>query len=649
MALEENMGQEWRQYQNRYHKLRVSSDTTRQNYSLNFSQDIRQIQIDELRILDRCITCHTAIEDSLLSLPTQPYKNHSGNYLKNHPIEKFGCTSCHRGTGRILEVQQGCLPELESSIYALDYTQSACGKCHIGIFNKSKSIMGAEKLFDGLHIFKSQGCLGCHKIRNVGGILGPDLTRQGEKIRGAYNFKHVSGEPTIPNWLKEHFLDPEKISPGSNMVSFQLPDSALDALITLTLGLYPPNYPVNYIDFNMIEDFKSRQPIIRGENLFSLFCGACHGAEGEGKNYEKYKSGVPTLNNRDFLAIASFEFIEFTIWEGRSFRIMSAWNPRISGTYEDELKTIAEYIREWREEGPSFKAVQEKVGKTQEGAELYDKNCSFCHGNSGSGGIAPSLNNQDFLAVASNEYLYRTLKNGRSNTAMPGWSRFSAQEMANLIKFLRGWQIKPSRIKKSNIIPGDPVTGARLFDHLCIRCHGKGGFGGIGPAILNSDFLAVASDEFLYKTIAGGRSHTSMFGWAEDLGKTEKIPTRDLEHLITFMRSIQDSVPEIIYPGESLGNPSRGQTLFEKYCAECHGYNGEGKKAPALNNQEFLNAGTNGYILATISLGRENTAMPSWGKGSEKYKALSGQERWDIVSYIRSWQTVVIPKPWTSN
>jgi mono/diheme cytochrome c family protein len=107
------------------------------------------------------------------------------------------------------------------------------------------------------------------------------------------------------------------------------------------------------------------------------------------------------------------------------------------------------------------------------------------------------LNNQDFLAVASNEYLYRTLKNGRSNTAMPGWSRFSAQEMANLIKFLRGWQIKPSRIKKSNIIPGDPVTGARLFDHLCIRCHGKGGFGGIGPAILNSDFLAVASDEFL--------------------------------------------------------------------------------------------------------------------------------------------------------
>jgi mono/diheme cytochrome c family protein len=112
---------------------------------------------------------------------------------------------------------------------------------------------------------------------------------------------------------------------------------------------------------------------------------------------------------------------------------------------------------------------------------------------------------------------------------------------------------------------------------------------------------------------------------------------------------MQDSVTMHIYPGESLGNPASGEKLFEKHCSDCHGYNGEGTKAPALNNQEFLNAASNGYILGTISLGRENTAMPSWGRGGEKYSKLGGSQRWDIVSYIRSWQKLVIQKPWIRN
>jgi hypothetical protein len=57
-----------------------------------------------------------------------------------------------------------------------------------------------------------------------------------------------------------------------------------------------------------------------------------------------------------------------------------------------------------------------------------------------------------------------------------------------------------------------------------------------------------------------------------------------------------------------------------------------------LNNQDFLNAATNGYILGTISLGRIDTPMPSWGRGSEKYPVMTGAGRQDVVAYIRSWQ-----------
>jgi mono/diheme cytochrome c family protein len=82
--------------------------------------------------------------------------------------------------------------------------------------------------------------------------------------------------------------------------------------------------------------------------------------------------------------------------------------------------------------------------------------------------------------------------------------------------------------------------------------------------------------------------------------------------------------------------------VFEKNCAECHGQHGEGPKAPALNNQELLNGGTNGYLYATISLGRENTKMPSWGRGDERHKKLSIQERHDLLAYVRKWQNVII-------
>jgi hypothetical protein len=69
---------------------------------------------------------------------------------------------------------------------------------------------------------------------------------------------------------------------------------------------------------------------------------------------------------------------------------------------------------------------------------------------------------------------------------------------------------------------------------------------------------------------------------------------------------------------------------------------GEGLKAPALNNQEFLSAASNGYLLATITVGRNGTAMPSWGYETEDHPALSGKERVDLVAFLRSMQRIRI-------
>ena len=100
--------------------------------------------------------------------------------------------------------------------------------------------------------------------------------------------------------------------------------------------------------------------------------------------------------------------------------------------------------------------------------------------------------------------------------------------------------------------------------------------------------------------------------------------------------------PEYIFTGSNPGNPVNGEELFKKHCSECHGDQGEGKIAPGLNNQEFLSAASNGYLLATISIGRNGTQMPSWGYQNDEYPVLSTKEREDIVAFIRSWQRIHI-------
>jgi cytochrome c oxidase cbb3-type subunit 3 len=151
---------------------------------------------------------------------------------------------------------------------------------------------------------------------------------------------------------------------------------------------------------------------------------------------------------------------------------------------------------------------------------------------------------------------------------------------------------------------------------------------------LNRDFLEAAEDEFIIKTVKEGRSHTPMF-------KVEQSDSA-LSDLLAYMRSEKNKIPPYIISGPAIGNPELGEQLFQQYCAECHGKNGEGTAAPQLNNQEFLNAATNGYLLATITLGRSGTPMPSWGLADRKRAILTMRERHNIVSYIRKWQTISI-------
>ena len=82
-----------------------------------------------------------------------------------------------------------------------------------------------------------------------------------------------------------------------------------------------------------------------------------------------------------------------------------------------------------------------------------------------------------------------------------------------------------------------------------------------------------------------------------------------------------------------------GAGLYAKYCAFCHGKNGEGfaaDEANALANREFLRSATDDFIVQGIVRGRPGTPMSAWGK---EYGGVLGDDDVSaLLAFIRAWQ-----------
>jgi len=644
----EGRGKEWRHLQREYEALLVdlSGDPAA---GRELEKGIFQVELPQFKRNDRCISCHFGLEDERMAGLGAPHGKHPGAFLEEHPVDAFGCTLCHGGQPQALNKDDAHgregeahwpLPMLEQP-----YIQSSCGKCHLAIFDGEATAAGAMPGMDvfsrGKEVFSREGCLGCHKARGVGGILGPDLTEQGEKTRHEYSFQNVRGEQSVSQWLKEHFRDPEMVSPGSQMLRIDLEEEELDALATFVMGLAKPDIPFDYFAIETLNEFKGIRDSLSGKAAYAQLCSSCHGKKGEGKSYEEYQTGIPGIGRPDFIRVASRDFIRYTLEKGRSQRQMGSWTPGISGLHVGEVDSLAAYLDG---QMPGMEHVQGLAlsGRTTEGLALFERHCQSCHGEQGKGGIAVALNQPSFLSMASREYLLRTLVSGRSNTAMPAWTHLEGKELVDLVAGMESWRTNPGPAAAVILPRGDPREGAQRYHFLCSRCHGEFGQGETGPAIINRDFLDAADEDFLYRTIAEGRSHTAMFGWSSEVVSQESLGKQDISNLIAFMKEEAQAPLTYLRPGSNPGDHSRGSTAFERRCARCHGEEGSGIKAPALNNQEFLSAASNGYLMATITIGRQGTAMPAWGYDRAGEQALGQEEREDLVAHLRAWQRIRI-------
>ena len=103
----------------------------------------------------------------------------------------------------------------------------------------------------------------------------------------------------------------------------------------------------------------------------------------------------------------------------------------------------------------------------------------------------------------------------------------------------------------------------------------------------------------------------------------------------SFLDAQENSFHNAPDSAKSLKNPHQGQTpvdakaLFQKRCAACHGAAGEGTgNIPSLAAGRAQSA-ADGELFWYISKGDVNNGMPSW-------QGLPEDERWKIVSYVKS-------------
>lgn len=171
--------------------------------------------------------------------------------------------------------------------------------------------------------------------------------------------------------------------------------------------------------------------------------------------------------------------------------------------------------------------------------------CVACHGDGATGriGIGPRIASKTYLAAATDDFLIRTIEQGRLGTTMVPWGAILKEEqIQGLVAYLRSLQpVDPARLDESKL-EGDSDNGAKLFRNICSGCHGRSGAGyqetANGTGIGRRAFLDSASDGFIRHIVNHGKSQTKMRGFAaENITAVANLTPEEIDDTIAYLRA----------------------------------------------------------------------------------------------------------------
>ncbi|OGL40458.1 MAG: hypothetical protein A2043_07730 [Candidatus Schekmanbacteria bacterium GWA2_38_9] len=208
-------------------------------------QDFSRNNFDEpILKADRCLSCHLGTDRKGFEGFKEPYRTHVNYeiFIEKHPVEKFGCTSCHDGQESGLAFYDaGHAPKdkkqetewkkkydwhpishWEKPMLAGDFIQSSCRRCHA----LEEDIQGAPVLSEGINLFREKiGCVNCHLVKGYEDVnkIGPSLKNIASKVN--------------PSWIFQWVKNPKWYHAKTRMPNFLLSDQETASVAAYLLNL----------------------------------------------------------------------------------------------------------------------------------------------------------------------------------------------------------------------------------------------------------------------------------------------------------------------------------------------------------------------------------------------------------------------------
>lgn len=563
---------------------------------------VKQIWRPDLDVTDRCGSCHLAAADVVVPVAGAPlYAAHP--HIPHEP-RQLGCTICHGGQGRATTKQaaHGHVAHWDDPLLPHGYEEAGCGTCHSGLK------VGPAALVDkGRSVVAEVKCAGCHDGSGARALDGVGL----RGFRADWHQKHVVESATAKGIWQKGFtpLADDEIA-------------AVGEFLRTEIGA----------------------PRLMRAKAFAYRrgCRGCHRIGGVGgDDGPDLTSEGTTRPSPEWLKAHFLDPIKV---------VPGSQMPKLGFT-PDEADLLTLYMLSLRARtipetmAPRDRVRAERLGERDfatDGESLFGVFCAACHGPRGEGrkfetlaSTFPAIGEPEFLAIADDPFLRKTLMNGRPGRRMPAWGTkdggLRPEEIDAVIGYLRSLQPVAPTAEAVNTAPIDRAQGDALFAGLCSPCHGERGQGSaVAPPLAAADNPATHEDSRIYGTLTVGVAGTAM-------GAFRQLDAGQLRSLITTVRALPPVEARRSAWAARTGDARRGAGEYLRNCSVCHGPRGEGALGPALANSAFLASATDGYLTATILRGRGATKMPHFGTPAADHPVLSPDQVVDVVAFVRSF------------
>jgi len=309
----------------RFEKILASIKPGFRNWFLNLPMldfiappfKIKQVVLDDLTQdyhfsevprVDRCMTCHLGIDQKGWESEAQPFTTHPRLDLfvsssSPHPVDKFGCTVCHNGSGRAAtffdaahtpdsEEQKAewvkkynWKPQkyVEEKMLPSSLIESSCLQCHNSV-NRTL-IPKAPKLTAGKKLFEDRGCYSCHTVKGYEDFrkLGPDLTRLAAKTDEEWTTKWLKAPRKFRNDTKmPQFFD---LSNTGSPEDIEKSNAEIEGIAAYLFK--------NSEEFDLPEPFQGGDPEKGKELASNVGCMGCHAVgDWKGTNFAPDLNGI---------------------------------------------------------------------------------------------------------------------------------------------------------------------------------------------------------------------------------------------------------------------------------------------------------------------------------------------------------------------